>query len=321
MKQPALSVVLAAPHAWQAIELTLRYLRVQTVWREIELILVGPSRAGAPVLDGCWGLQVLETGGACSIGDANALGIAAARAEIVALAEDHCFPSPDWAEALIAAHQSNHAVVGPVVRNANPATSISWCDFVIGYGFWMEPSLAGPRPFLPGHNSCYKKNILLGYGDRLPEMMESETVLHFDLAARGHSLYLEPKARVAHTNFALVRSWFPVQYHAGRVFGSARAAAWPLAKRLFYGAASPLIPLVRLARCLRELSGPGRPAQLIPRLFVPLLVGLVLDGVGQMAGYLFGAGDAVRNVAFYEFNRFDHVPESDRRAAEASAPK
>lgn len=320
MNGPALSVVLAAPGSWASIELTLRYLRAQTVWDAIEVILVGPSHEGAPLMEGCWGQQVLEMS-AGSIGHANALGIVAARAEIVALAEDHCFPDRDWASALIAAHKNRHAVVGPVVRNANPATAISWCDFVIGYGFWMEPCEGGARPFLPGHNSCYRKSVLLEYGDRLPSMMESETVLHFDLSARGHSLYMEPKALVAHTNFALVRSWFPIQYFAGRVFGAARAAAWPSPKRFIYGAASPLIPLVRMARCLRELRRPGRPAQLIPRLFFPLLAGLALDGLGQMMGYLFGAGSAAQRVAFYEFNRFDHVPLSDRREAEERAPQ
>ena len=63
-----------------------------------------------------------------------------AHAPIVALAEDHCFPEPGWADALIRAHQGPWAVVGPVVRNANPATIVSWCDFVIGYGPWMERS-------------------------------------------------------------------------------------------------------------------------------------------------------------------------------------
>ena len=44
--------------------------------------------------------------------------------------------------------------------------------------------------YLPGHNSSYKRDVLLGYGDRLESMMESETVLHWDLRAKGHRLYL-----------------------------------------------------------------------------------------------------------------------------------
>ena len=76
------------------------------------------------------------------------------------------FPEAGWAAALIAAHEGPWAVVGPAIRNANPATVVSWCDFVVGYGPWMDPVEAGPAPFLPGHNSCYKKAILLEYGTR-----------------------------------------------------------------------------------------------------------------------------------------------------------
>lgn len=152
-------------------------------------------------------------------------------------------------------------------------------------------------------------------------MLEAETVMHLDLGARGHKLYLEPAARAAHTNFALLSSWLPVQFHAGRVFGAARARDWPAAKRLFYAAVSPLIPAVRLARCLRELLvRPGQPRLLATKIAPMLAAGLAVDGLGQLAGYLFGFGNAVQQMARYEFHRFRHIPESDRLQAEESAP-
>jgi hypothetical protein len=51
-------------------------------------------------------------------------------------------------------------------------------------------------------------------------------------------------------------------------------------------------------------------------LLLPLCLGLAVDGFGQMTGYLFGPGDSVERVAGYEFHRFRHVSEADRRAAE-----
>ena len=46
---------------------------------------------------------------------------------------------------------------------------------------------------------------------------------------------------------------------------------------------------------------------------LPLLtLGLALDGLGQMMGYLFGAGTAVARVAAYEFHRFEHITAADR---------
>ncbi len=313
---PALSVVIATPDTYETIRLTMRHLRAQTARRSVEIVIVGPTheaiRPPAEDVREFHSHQILALGCVPSIGRANSAGVLAARAPLVALAEDHCFPEPGWADALIRAHQAPWAVVGPVVRNANPRTIVSWCDFVIGYGPWMDPAAAQCMPFLPGHNSCYKRSLLLEYGDQLEDLMEAETVLHLDLARRGHQLRMEPEARTAHTNFALLSSWVPVQFYAGRVFGASRAAAWPIAKRLLYFAASPLIPAVRLFRCLRELAKPGRPSRRIPAMLPLLALGLALDGLGQMTGYLFGAGDAVERVAAYEFHRFQHIPASDR---------
>lgn len=322
--EPALSIVLSTPDTYESLRLTMCYLRAQTVRERLEVLLVGPSEDALQVperdLAGFWGHQLVAVGPITSIAHASAAAVRRARAPLVALAEDHCFPEASWAAALIAAHERPWAVVGPAVRNANPSTIVSWCDFVVGYGPWMEPVPAGPAPFLPGHNSCYKTSILLEYRERLESMLEAETVLHFELARRGHQLGLEPTARVAHTNFALISSWLPVMYYQGRVFGASRARGWSIGKRLVYFLASPIIPAVRLWRCLREMKRRPHVGPPLLRMLPMLALGLSLDGIGQMIGYLFGAGDAVARVAAYEFHRFRHVPEADRQAAQAEAP-
>jgi hypothetical protein len=322
--KPDLSVILATPDTYGTIRLTMRHLLAQTKRRDIEIVIVGPTeeaiRPPEGELRGFWGYQTVATGAVTSIARANAAGVRRARAPIVALAEDHSFPEPDWAEWLVAAHRGPWAVVGPAMRNANPATMVSWSDFLIGYGPWMYPAVSGPAAFLPGHNSSYKTWVLLSYGDRLEDMMEAETVLHLELGRRGHGLYLEARARTAHTNFALASSWLPVQFYAGRVFAGSRAAQWKPGKRLLYFAASPLIPAVRLWRCLRELARPGRPLGLFPRMLPFLCIGLVLDGAGQMLGYLLGAGEAIGRVGGYEFHRMRHVPDADSRMLKERAP-
>ena len=323
--EPELSVVLATPDSHESLRLTLRYLRAQTRRDSIEVLIVGPSDEAVRVpdrdLEGFWGNQRIALGPITSIAVANAAGIRRARARLVALAEDHCFPESGWAAALIEAHRRPCAVVGPAIRNANPATIVSWCDFVVGYGPWMDPVAGGPAPFLPGHNSCYKKSVLMEYGPRLEEVLEAETVLHIELARHGHQLRVEPRVRAAHTNFALASSWLPIMYYQGRVFGASRARGWRVGRRLAYGAAAPLIPLVRLMRCVSEVRRRRGAMPPLRRLLPLLVVGLVFDAAGQFMGYLGGAGEAVTRVAQYEFHRFRHVPEADRRAAEAEAPQ
>ena len=166
--------------------------------------------------------------------------------------------------------------------------------------------------FLPGHNSSYKRDVLRDYGDRLEELMDSETVLHWDLRSQGHRLYLESAARVSHTNFSLWLSWIPVQYHNGRLFAGTRIRRMSLMARVVYFAGSPLIPVVRLLRITRAKRPHGMSLRLLQCL-PALAIGLAVDGLGQMVGYAFGVGAAVDHVARYEFHRSRHITEQDRR--------
>lgn len=319
---PRLSVVFATAGPFATLARTIAHLRRQTVRAAIELVIVAPSRDRlaldrAAVAEFA-AVRVVETEAFRSVGRANAAGVRAAAAPVVALAEDHCFPDADWAERLLAAHDGPWAAVGPGVRNANPGSAVSWADLLIGYGPWLLPAPARDADFLPGHNSSYKRDLLLALGERLEERMEAETLLHWELRAAGHRLRFEPAAAVAHTNFSLWRSWLPAQLHNGRLFAGLRARGRSPGWRALYAAGSPLIPAVRLLRIWR-----GLPSKEIRRRAVAALpalaVGLAVDALGQLLGYAFGAGAARDRVARYEVDRFRHLRAADRAAAEGGA--
>jgi hypothetical protein len=305
-----MSVIVITPDRYETVRKTMRHLRAQTVKDRLEIVLVVPTREEAEIdeseLKEFCQYRILEVGEVTSIAGANAVGVRHAAAPIIALTEDHSFPDPDWAEALIRAHCQPYAAVGPVVRNANPNSIVSWADLLIGYGPWLDPAPAGTVDYLPGHNSSYKRAVLLEYGDELEAMLEAETILHWDLRAKGYQLYLEPAAKTAHANFGRLSSWMPVQFHWGRLFAANRAQRWPWRRRMFFAAGSPLIPLVRLGRVIRELWHPGRQRGLIFWVLPALLLGLCLDGLGQMMGYAFGAGNATQRLGRAEFHRELH---------------
>jgi len=313
---PALSVVLACTDRYPTIAATLAHLAHQSIREQIEVLIVArscaelelPHAAVAPF----WGHQVIEIGAFDSISRANAAGVRRASAPLIAFAEDHCFPEPGWAEALVSAHEGPYAAVGPVVRNANPATAVSWADYLIGYGPWAYPRPSGEAPFLAGHNSSYKRAALLECGDRLQDMLAAETVLHMELRARGRRLYVCADAVSSHVNFSRARSWLAVQVHNGRVFAAARRREWSTARRALYALASPMIPVVRFARALRSLLALRLPAIRLVRVLPVLALGLALDGVGQLLGYTLGPGDSPRALARYEFRRVDHVRPEER---------
>lgn len=312
---PSMSVIIATPDRYTTIHKTIQHLLSQTIRHQLEIVIVASSlenlqldeKEVAPFCS----YQVVELGSLLSIGNANAAGIRRANAPIVALAEDHCFPDPQWAERLLTAHQGPWVGVGPGVRNANPNTAVSWADLLIGYGPWLTPSPSREAEFLPGHNTSYKRVILLEYGERLDSMMQAETVLHWDLRRKGHRLYMESAASVAHTNFSLWSSWGPAQLYNGRLFAGTRAREKPLSWRLLFAVGAPLIPAVRLWRIWAGLPSKELRSRFLSCLHV-LAIGLLIDGLGQMIGYAIGAGNALEKVAQYETDRFRHVREQDR---------
>lgn len=315
MSHPLLSVILATPAGYHTIRKTVSHLRSQTACGLLELVLVAPSQGlpdlEAEELSGFARYQVVRIEKFQSIGQANAAGIRQAEAPIVALAEDHCFPDPQWAENLIAAHRGPWAAVGPGVRNANPNTAVSWADLFIGYGPWLTPAPSREAEFLPGHNTSYKREILLGYGDQLDAMMEAETVLHWNLREKGYRLHMESTASVAHTNFSLWSSWIPAQFFNGRLFAGARARQKLLPWRTVFALGSPLIPIVRLWRIWTGLSSQDLKIRFLFCLHA-LIIGLAIDGMGQMVGYALGTGNALDKVAKFEVDRFKHIREQDR---------
>src|SRR3954465_14970898 len=113
---PEISVVLATPDVYTTIRKTMRHLRAQSARHRIEMIIVCPSREklGAPLddLKDFARYVIVEIGPLRSDARARAAGVRAATVPVVAFAEDHSYPDPEWAAALIEAHRRPVAAVG-----------------------------------------------------------------------------------------------------------------------------------------------------------------------------------------------------------------
>jgi hypothetical protein len=315
---PALSVVFTTDH-YDTIRRTVASLREQTVRERLEVVIVTPSvqalgadeRELATFARTC----VIETSPLTSLRTPKAAGIFAATAPLVVLAESHCFPEPGWAEALIAAHGAPWAAVGPAVGNANPQSLISWSNLLIDYGPWLAPHPGGTIDDLPANNTSYKRALLLDYGDRLGALLDAETLLHADLRARGHQLYLEGSATALHLNISRVASWLPERFYAARVFASARAQPWSLLRRLAYVGGGPLIPVIRLRRIVADVRRSHLEQQLLPRVLPALAIGLLASAVGEVLGYVFGPGRGVTHLTEYELHRERYLARRERQSA------
>ena len=303
--KPALSAIVVIPDSYDTVRNLMHALSTQTARELMEIVIVAPSvdavTSGITDLDVFGDWRIVELGVMRSVAHAKRAGIRCATAPVVVMTEDHSLPEPDWAHSLIEAHRDGWAAVGPAVENGNPQSLISWADFVIAYSQWFNPRAAGEVDDLPGHNSSYKRDLLLEYQDRLEEMLDAETVLHQDLREHGHRLYLEPAAKTLHNNFTQPLPWILYLSYSARVFAAQRVCSWPLRRRVAYSAGACLIPLVRLKRIVPEIRR-SRP-DLLPRVLAPLLFALAVDAVGQWVGYTFGAGRASEKLTRLEFHR------------------
>jgi hypothetical protein len=313
--EPALSVLIATPDSFEVLRTTLNELKKQTARDRLEIVLLAASRErlrlDQSLLKEFHAYQVIEVGPFQSIGKARAVGVLAARAPVVAFAEDHAYPATGWAAALIDAHRQPWAAVGPVIINANPETKISWVDIFLCYGPFLEPAQSGVVPSVPADNSTYKRALLLEYGDRLEAMLDDETALQRDLRARGYQLYLEANAQTRHLNFTRMSAWLSLRYHGGRMYGAGRVEQnhWSLLKRLFYIAMSPLFPLIQAWPLLRDIRRAGRQRELLPGSVPEIAAALVAGVVGEVAGYACGRGTSLEKLTRLRFHRDEHASE------------
>lgn len=315
---PALSVILVTPDSYASIRKVIRHLRAQNVRDQLELIIVAPARNALMLVEseltGFASYRVVEVGRIESGGGMLGCGVRAASAPLVVYVEEHSFPAPGWAEALIRAFDGPWAAVGSAVRNANPSNAISWATLFLEFGAWVPPAVAGERGLLPSHQTSYRRSLLLEYGAALDDLLETESTLQMALLARGHRLYFEPAAQTDHVNVSRFPDLIAIEFQNYRMFAANRAAhaRWSLRRRVLYIVGGPLIPVVRLYRTLRELHRCGQLTVRGPQLLFPLAVGVIAGAVGEIVGYTFGAGAAAQNRLTFELERLRHVTETDR---------
>jgi hypothetical protein len=321
---PELSVVLVAASGAPGIARTMHHLRAQTARRRMEVLIVAESSAGfdlAALGDGLAACRIMEVGPIAERGAAAATGLLAATSPVVGLIEDHSYPAPEWAEAILRAHAGEWSGVGPAVDNANPESAASWVNYILGYGGFAPPVDAGARDLIPWHNSAYKRDAIAPFGDRLGALLEWEGALQSELRARGHTLYLEPAARTAHDNVSGIWSTVGLNVQRGRALGAQRAERerWPAWRRAVQAAAFPLFPLLQLRRLVPSMRRLPVPSSLRPRVYLGLGVTLGVLAAAEAWGLLTGVGDALARLEDYELHRARHLSPRDRQTSAASA--
>ena len=136
-----LSAVLIVGEKRQRAQRVLDRLCSQTAIDSMEIVVVDTTSGRRPRLE--WPEEVrvvpVELAGTESWGRVQAEAVRRARSPVVAYIEDHCLPTPEWAERLIEAHRGPWASVAYAFTNGSPDTHLYRSVWIAEYGFWANP--------------------------------------------------------------------------------------------------------------------------------------------------------------------------------------
>lgn len=237
-------------------------------------------------------------------GEARGEALNKATGDIIAFIEDHCFAEPDWAQNLLDAFASGPwAAVGYSITNANPQTWISRAGLVSDYILWMAPVHEGKARLLPGNNVAYRADVLLPLKERLPHDLSVDFNIHEHLLGKGHKLAMSDKTRARHQNYDTMGGLVNANFYYCRMLAANRVKAqnWSVVRRWAYiigvPIGAPLIKLARILKCLKGRKSLWRPfVSALPL----ILITFAVSAIGEMLGYLLGAGNAAQDFNIWE---------------------
>jgi hypothetical protein len=300
---PDFSIILPADTA-SRIRPVLDHLRRQSLGDSVELVVV-ISKAEAALLD-TNEVTVVPVDSIYPLNRARAAAVRAAAGEFVFMGETHSFPGDGMFDAMKAAHDEGAIVVVPMLENENPTGLVSWACFLNGYASWTRGRNRGELDYAPLFNVSYRKSFLLGFGDSLDSVMLIREDIRQRVADAKGTMFFEPAAKIGHVNIARARDWLPQRVVAGRTIGSVRSAPWSAGRRLAFGLAFPLIPIVLLRKHRRGIARTIRENGLSYAVLPVLALGMLFQSWGEMLGYLFGdSPEAVRQYDDYEIRQLE----------------
>jgi hypothetical protein len=253
---PLLSVVLVMDAQRERGEAALRSLLAQALGERMEILLLDfAADRPAPAGGDHPSVRRIPMKRGASYGTTLAAGVEAARAPVVAFVEEHVRVLPGWAEAIIEAHRGPWAAVCGEVHPGDITGAVAQRIELVSRHHWSPPAQRGEHAILRWQNVAYKRAALLGFGDRLPLLLQSEATLFRLLRQQGHALYVEPAAKMVHAHEeewgAFLRGSFLSHWVSA---ASAVEALAPGVSGRFAQIAAALVgpvrwPLVLLRRC------------------------------------------------------------------------
>ncbi len=234
------------------------------------------------------GVRLLVAEGAQGIPQLRRNGVNASTAQYIVITEDHCTFPDGWLQELVNAMDRPAVDVSGGGVDQGLKTYAGWAQYFTRYSNFMPPSVEGSTKMLPGNNACYRRDVLLRRADLLIDGFWEAEFNHEIVKEKPFWLCAGATVR-QHQNRGTL-GYIPLRFRHGRCYGARRWLATPLSQRTALLLQSPLIPALLFVRSARAVFSKSRNrwrfAAACPLLFVYFLAW----GVGEVTGYLGGAG-------------------------------
>lgn len=293
--RPKLSVIVAASNAGALLAQCVAALAVQAHPDEVEIIIARDASRFDDVdrteLDGRTpGLRWIDAPPGATVPRLRGLGIAQARADLIALIEDDCLVADGWCRAAIATG-GDCAAVGGAVEPGPYRKPLDWAVYFCEYGRFMLPVPSAPDAPLTGNNVVYSRHALAG----LPDAVRSdfrEAFVHAAWQQAGVPTRVSGSLIVRNINTWSLRHVTTAPFHHGRAYAAERYGARQAPVRVAVAALALGLPLLKLFRIAAGTLSRGR---LTGRLLVAFPWAMIFVGswsAGEILGCLAGPGDS-----------------------------
>ena len=290
LTEPALSVIVVSFNHAEQLDQCLAALMSQPDAGQIEIRVIS-KKARFDVLLDAWQFPQIhwhQVGSNQTIPEMRSTGMRQSKAKLLALIEDDCMVGPEWLQAILSAHESEHVAVGGAIEPGDYQRGLDWGIFYCEFGRFLSP-FSGVVNALPGNNVCYRASAI---DPALLKQGFYEVFVHEKWQQSGIELLASPGMVVKNNNTWNFAQCSISPFHHGRVYAGQRFGHGFGARRLLYGLLTPLLPLLKSFRTFRQVRSRKRADLPLVKALPWVVLFHVCWSAGELIGYWTGVGNS-----------------------------
>jgi GT2 family glycosyltransferase len=255
---------------------------------------------------------------------ARAVGVSAARGDILAFIDSDAYAAPDWIDQVVRSASSGYDLVCGAIGNANPDNAVSRAEQLFMFSEFLTETPEREMWFALSGNLVMRRAAYERYGPFVEIRAAEDLIFSRRLKMAGGRILFSPTMQVFHDNRRALRPYLRNQLLLGRYTAMARRVV-PFedsGSMLLFYALLPVAPLAKLAKIVLRLARwcPGKLVDLAVA-FPLVLLGALAYGVGQVRGAMAATGtldDFGRSGSAAPPNADDRISPSQAASAPTS---